>query len=125
MTPLSDAEVREIAARAEDATPGPWMYGPLEYYGKPRWLRNAKGDSVITSDGSISITTSEDADFIVAARSDVPRLCDALLAAREVIDFCGDIASEELPFAKVGTGAEVALRHIVRKVNEARAALGM
>jgi hypothetical protein len=35
------------------------------------------------------------------------------------LQFAHDIASEELPFAKVGTGAEVALRHIKRKTGEA------
>jgi hypothetical protein len=34
------------------------------------------------------------------------------------LKFCRDIAAEELPHAKVGTGAEVALRHIVRKAEE-------
>ena len=29
-----------------------------------------------------------------------------------------DLAEEELGFQKIGTGAEVALRHIVRKANE-------
>ena len=36
----------------------------------------------------------------------------------KTIKFCKDIAEEELPYAKVGTGAEVALRHIVRKCSE-------
>lgn len=37
----------------------------------------------------------------------------------KALEFCRDIAEEELPYAKVGTGAEVALRHIVRKATEA------
>lgn len=40
---------------------------------------------------------------------------DRLLAA---LKFCRDIAEEELPYAKVGSGAEVALRHILRKAND-------
>lgn len=49
---------------------------------------------------------------------------DSLLARIERLErdltFCRDLAEEELTFAKVGTGAEVALRHIGRR---ARAAL--
>ena len=37
---------------------------------------------------------------------------------RAALRFCGDIAAEELPYTKVGTGAEVALRHIHRKARE-------
>jgi hypothetical protein len=37
---------------------------------------------------------------------------------RAALTFCRDIASEELAYARVGTGAEVALRHIVRKTDE-------
>ena len=32
--------------------------------------------------------------------------------------FCRDMAAEELPYAPVGTGAEVVLRHIQRRCNE-------
>jgi len=35
------------------------------------------------------------------------------------LKFVKDMASEELPYAKVGTGAEVALRHIARRADEA------
>lgn len=37
----------------------------------------------------------------------------------DALAFIRDIAEEELPYAKIGTGAEVALRHIVRKAQEA------
>jgi hypothetical protein len=42
---------------------------------------------------------------------------------QEALKFIGSIAGEELQYAKVGTGAEVALRHIRRKVEEALANL--
>jgi len=54
-----------------------------------------------------------DAAFIVTACN----AHDELVAA---LKFCRDIAEEELPHARVGSGAEVALRHTIRK---ARAAL--
>jgi hypothetical protein len=37
---------------------------------------------------------------------------------RKALQFVADLADEELPHAKVGTGAEVALRHISRRANE-------
>lgn len=44
-----------------------------------------------------------------------------VLAMKKALEFIHDIAEEELPHAKVGTGAEVVLRHIVRKASEALA----
>lgn len=40
-----------------------------------------------------------------------------------VLTFMQDLAEEELQFAKVGTGAEVALRHIARKARESLEAM--
>lgn len=54
----------------------------------------------------------EDADFIV-------NVCNSNNENLKALEFCRDIAEEELPYTKVGTGAEVALRHIIRKTNEA------
>lgn len=48
--------------------------------------------------------------------------CDSLIDA---LKFAHDLAAEELPHAKVGTGAEVALRHIVRKTAEALRTTGI
>jgi hypothetical protein len=43
---------------------------------------------------------------------------DALVKA---LKFCHDLADEELEYARVGTGAEVALRHIARRAKESLA----
>jgi hypothetical protein len=43
------------------------------------------------------------------------KLNDRLTAA---LRFIRDLAAEELPHTTVGTGAEIALRHIVRRVTE-------
>lgn len=49
-----------------------------------------------------------------------PAVPDTLIEeTKKALKFITDIASEELPFAKVGTGAEVALRHINRRAEEA------
>ena len=47
---------------------------------------------------------------------------EALMAA---LQFVHDIAAEELPHVRVGTGAEVALRHIKRRTGEALRAAGI
>lgn len=44
---------------------------------------------------------------------------DEIERLRSTIKWMGDLAGEELPHAKVGTGAEIVLRHIVRRVGEA------
>jgi len=37
----------------------------------------------------------------------------------DALRVCRDLAEEELQYSKVGTGAEVALRHIARRAREA------
>ncbi len=46
------------------------------------------------------------------------RAADEIERLRSALSFVADICGEELAFAKVGTGAEVALRHAHRKANE-------
>jgi hypothetical protein len=50
--------------------------------------------------------------------SDIRQMLGEIERSRTALKFCGDMAEEELPHAKVGTGAEVVLRHIVRRVSE-------
>ena len=76
---LSRAEIVAIRERAEAATSGPWLrwVGPFEY------------DHVVNHDDTVYVCQqlySGDAAFIAAARTDVPRLCDELEAAREVLE---------------------------------------
>ena len=67
---MSEEELAEIERRCEVSTPGPWQ----------SWIEgrdHAAGDSVITTgrgDIYLSGATSQDQDFIAAARQDVPRL---------------------------------------------------
>ena len=55
---------------------------------------------------------SENSSFSIAGAEEEAKL-------RRALKFIYDLASEELPHTKIGTGAEVALRHILRKANEA------
>lgn len=38
---------------------------------------------------------------------------------RKALEFCRDLAEEELSVSRAGTGAEVVMRHIARKCREA------
>lgn len=51
-----------------------------------------------------------------------PEVIAELAALRGALEFIQSLAEEELPFAQVGTGHEVALRHIERRAREALAA---
>ena len=42
-----------------------------------------------------------------------------LVRMRKALEFIADITEEELQYAQVGTGAEVALRHSSRRAREA------
>lgn len=46
-------------------------------------------------------------------------MSEQLQALRRAVIFIRDLAEEELPYARVGTGQEVALRHILRRAREA------
>jgi len=67
-------EIAAIRERAERATPGPWEYDRLTY---------AIGQSMPGYIVAKSMLRHPDAEFIAHARTDVPRLLDALEAAQE------------------------------------------
>jgi hypothetical protein len=53
-----------------------------------------------------------------SARTAVMASEEKRAAERQALKFIQDLAEEELPHARVGTGAEVALRHIARRARE-------
>ena len=79
---MTDDELKQILARCEAATPGPWR----------SWVEgrnHESGDSFIQTAGEdiyLSGGTLADQDFIASARQDIPRLVAALLAARATPD---------------------------------------
>ena len=79
-----------IEARAEAATPGPWME-PRNGLGLGWTIfpKNSKGWSIATCD------SGTDADFIAASRTDVPALVAELRAAREVVEAAVDLAERD------------------------------
>jgi hypothetical protein len=90
---MTDAELDEIEKRAKAATPGPWDGGF-----KPGGVRvdatNAPGmlgmpPTVAKLSGSFQVQQEEaNADFIAAAREDVPKLVAELRLAKRAIAAC-------------------------------------
>lgn len=66
LAPMTDEEIDQIEALADAASKGPW-----ELQGGNEWLSPLGLDIGNEDWGSIS---AKDADFIIAARTDVPRL---------------------------------------------------
>lgn len=72
----------------------------------------------------MSGTETPDFDRLMEARkiaNEAKSDRDEIKRLREALQFVADITEEELPYAKVGTGSEVALRHANRKAREALA----
>lgn len=71
----------------------------------------------IEPDGSVCARPTSTTVGAVADK--VVTVVEAAIKRRDdALKFCHDMAEEELPHAKVGSGAEVVLRHIVRRVHE-------
>jgi len=74
---LSTDELAQMRERAENATPGPW-----DWTTPPRAeLQNPDGVPIVRT-ATIGWADPPDAEFIARARTDVPRLLDALEAER-------------------------------------------
>jgi hypothetical protein len=82
---VSDERVAEILARAEKATPGPWITFSNRLYAKPsideRHNLMRSGDER----DPCWIEEDDDANFLAAAREDVPDLALDLQAARRAL----------------------------------------
>jgi hypothetical protein len=72
MIEILSADVIEIRARAEAATPGPW------------WEDHAE---IMSHDGMVSMPCVRpvDAEFIAHARTDVPALCERVRVLTEAL----------------------------------------
>lgn len=103
--PLTADELAAIRARAEAATPGPWIYdGPDLFAEGEEWMQSisALSDRLaahgITTELLALVPTGEyqpadiqpqsrhDAVFIAAAREDIPRLLDEILRLRAFVE---------------------------------------
>jgi hypothetical protein len=75
---MTDSELDEIEKRANAATPGSWTVGhPDVESDDGRWVEGimaANGNQIVETDSGYYPPRRMDADFIAAAREDVPKL---------------------------------------------------
>lgn len=67
----SDLDLTAVRARADAATPGPWH---VEYLGKARYPQRVSNDTAVMVAETFVGGPADDAEFIAAARTDVPLL---------------------------------------------------
>ena len=84
------SELDQIRQRAENASPGTWRTWRDGHVGSPT---AHIGGICMPTPGSNPDTRMPDAEFIAAARTDVPRLVAALTAALDLADECEEVAS--------------------------------
>lgn len=94
MTDLQDA-LGQIKERAEKATEGPWAYEPEACGPGGEWYRPARAYAEIGLYGPDGVEGEEltvgggltaDAEFIAHARTDIPRLVEAIEAVMDTAD---------------------------------------
>lgn len=80
---MTKSELDQIRARADAATPGPWYYEGTDIPGMRGWVRvcNSRGFDI----DEVCWSSSRNSNFVSAARTDVPALCDALEAAMRAL----------------------------------------
>ncbi|HEY8691122.1 MAG TPA: hypothetical protein VIR57_00125 [Chloroflexota bacterium] len=96
---IPQADLVAMRARAEAATPGPWQ---LRLIGEQRWTVNyyEHGFSFRLAEIHGFEDHQADADFIAAARTDVPRLLDAYEELRTLSrELAAEVEAEYAPLA--------------------------
>lgn len=89
-------DIAAIRKRAEAATAGPWEVGHGPYGWDDGIIQAGGGQAILTNSGHGSTSASdEDAEFIAAARTDVPALCDYVERLEAVLAWrAGEIGQE-------------------------------
>lgn len=85
---MTDQELQAIEERANAATPGPWKANESHYdFAVFAPHPSESGNTLIAQiDGGISTDSERDADFIAAAREDVPALIAEVRDLRAKLD---------------------------------------
>ena len=92
MNKLSEKEIEAIRKRAEMDTEGSWAYEILCHEQRRYTVGSFKGDLTVIGD----IANEEDAEFIVHAREDIPKLLAEIDRLNKIIEECGkDLGSIE------------------------------
>lgn len=85
-TPLTIRELREIRARCEAATPGPWkaFLEGRDHESGSDFIRTGEGPNR-REDIEMSGATPADYDFVANARQDIPRLLGEIARLRALV----------------------------------------
>lgn len=128
MSGLSDRELQEIEERAAGATEGPWVADGGEIYGaheggREVWNRRVTEDGEFLWIGHTEVDA--DAEFIAAARTDVPRLVAVVRGQAEEIQRLRDGREESVLVVSdpVGVPPLVCCVNCGRPIKPARFAL--
>jgi len=70
---MTETELKEIEAREEAATPGPWLHKDADAYG----VRSADGINGLRCVAS-GFLNNDDIEFVSHSRTDIPRLIKAI-----------------------------------------------
>jgi len=116
-------DTKEILARADAATEGPWRRGN----GFTVYSGAVVGVKILTSSGTFALKNGEleeshNLDFIAAAREDVPALCKALDEARAELDEIKGLVWEriQLQFSKPSDLIRAKIPDAARRVERLR-----
>lgn len=71
---MTEAELAEIKARADAATPGPWRF--KQGNGTAAWF--IRGEKESRLEIHVIVDPGDDARFIASARTDIPKLLDEI-----------------------------------------------
>lgn len=93
---LTKEELDAIEARCEAATAGEWklIWGGSEEYPYPLSIHTVSDAEWVARDGTVS--TRENADFIVQAKTDIPALLAEVMLQRTVLDLIEDLDGQTL-----------------------------
>lgn len=103
----------EVDARAEAATPGPWV---------TRGDRISKAVNSLAGPNVVGSARPPDAEFIASARSDLPALSKALRDMLAQADALDAMADEPIGIGAVGSALRLAARGIRQAIQAALAA---
>lgn len=122
--PLTEQELAEMEARVRNASPGPWTRDDGDW--SPNHMVDADGEVVVYDEGAPG---TQDAAFIAAARTDLPRLIAEVRRLRSFIDRMADMVENEEPEVDwIWDGedevrcedARDTLRELARRIRQAR-----
>ena len=126
--PLSTEELNAIEKRASQATPGPWRFtsDDDQKHGTVAWYvgdDGTNGRNVHVCSDAEALEVLDDAAFIAAARTDVPRLLAEVGRLSAIVEKQGVVICDGLVSEVAGEASKALSRSAARQAFEAAATL--